>query len=228
MVHAARCPAYGRDDVVIAPGGLEQRVTLVLRRYMSEILAQSLRRKAQSAIQVGEGQLGLAHLPLLRDKLEGGIRLFVDPALQQAALAELATLTRVEATPVELERVGVSSEADISRARLRAREIAMTLGGTGYIAQRVATVASELSRNIVAYAGSGVIELKPVPGPPVALTIVAIDRGPGIANVDAILAGTYKSRTGLGKGLAGVKRLATRFELQTGASGTRIEAELAL
>jgi serine/threonine-protein kinase RsbT len=213
---------------VIAPGGLEQRVTLVLRRYMSEILAQSLRRKAQAAIQVPEGKLTQANLPALREKIEGGIRLFVDPALQTAALAELATLSRTEATTVELERIGVSSEADISRARLRAREIAMTLGGASYIAQRVATVASELSRNIVAYAGSGVIELKPMAGPPPALAIVAVDRGPGIADVDAILSGTYKSRTGLGKGIAGVKRLATRFDLQTGANGTRIEAELSL
>ena len=213
---------------MIAPGGLEQRVTLVLRRYMSEILAQSLRRKAQSAIQVPEGQLAQAHMPALREKIESGVRLFVDPALQAAALAELATLARTEASSIELERIGVSSEADISRARLRAREIAMTLGGTSYVAQRVATVASELSRNIVAYAGSGVIELKPMVGPPPSLTILAVDRGPGIADVDAIMSGTYRSRTGLGKGLAGVKRLAVRFDLQTSANGTRIEAELSL
>lgn len=213
-------------------GGLEQRVTLVLRRYLSEILASSVRRKAQSAIGVAEGRLEPAHLPALVDRIESGVRLFVDPALHSALLGELHGLatgaTDGAVRALEAERIGVSTEADISRARLRAREIAMTLGGTSYVAQRAATVASELSRNIVAYAGAGVLELRPLAGPPPSLTIRAVDRGPGIANVESILAGTYKSRTGLGKGLAGVKRLASRFDLQTGAVGTSVEAEIAL
>jgi serine/threonine-protein kinase RsbT len=230
VVHATRGDdtRRERDGVVNAVGGLEQRVTLVLRRYMSEILAQSLRRKAQSSISVAEGRLDVAHLPALRDRIESGVRLFVDPALQGALLAELAKLTDAEAPAFELERIGVTTEADISRARLRARELAMSLGGTTYLAQRAATVVSELSRNIVAYAGSGVVELRPVAGPPAMLAIRAIDKGPGIPDVDAIMNGTYKSRTGLGKGLAGVKRLAVRFDLQTGPAGTRIDAEIAL
>jgi serine/threonine-protein kinase RsbT len=209
---------------------MEQRVTLVLRRYMSDILAQSVRRKAQSAIGIGEGRLTLAHLPALHQRIESGVRLFVDPALQSALLGELQALARgqSEAPQLEAERIGVTSEADISRARLRAREIAMTLGGTSYVAQRAATVASELSRNIVAYARTGILELVPLAGPPPSLTIRAVDRGPGIANVESILAGTYKSRTGLGKGLSGVKRLASRFDLQTSSGGTSIEADIAL
>jgi serine/threonine-protein kinase RsbT len=211
-----------------ASGGLEQRVTLVLRRYMSEILAISVRRKAQSAIGVAEGKLEVSHLPALRERIEGGVRLFVDPALQSALLNELASLDAAEAPAPELERIAVTTEADISRARLRTRELAISLGGTSYAAQRAATIASELSRNIIAYAGSGVLELRPISGPPAGLAIRAVDRGPGIRDVDAIMGGTYKSKTGLGKGIVGVKRLATRFDLQTGAGGTRIDAEIAL
>ena len=43
-----------------------------------------------------------------------------------------------------------------------------------------------------------------------------------------MLSGRYRSRTGLGKGLLGVKKLSTRFDLETGPSGTRVEAEIAL
>jgi serine/threonine-protein kinase RsbT len=188
-----------------------------------------VRRRAQLAIGVADGRLEAAHLPALRERIEGGVRLFVDPALQTALLGELAKLGAVDReAKAEMERIGVTSEADISRARLRARELAMTHGATAYLAQRAATAASELARNVVSYAGSGVLELEPIAGTPSRLVLRAIDKGPGIRDVEAILAGTYKSRTGLGKGLLGVKRLATRFDLQTGPTGTRVEAEIAL
>jgi serine/threonine-protein kinase RsbT len=56
----------------------------------------------------------------------------------------------------------------------------------------------------------------------------ATDQGPGIPNLNEVLSGRYRSKTGLGKGLIGVKRLATRFTIHTDASGTHIEAEVRL
>jgi serine/threonine-protein kinase RsbT len=53
--------------------------------------------------------------------------------------------------------------------------------------------------------------------------IQATDRGPGITNLDEIIRGQYKSKTGLGKGLMGVKRLAQRFDIQTDERGTLID-----
>jgi serine/threonine-protein kinase RsbT len=208
-------------------GQLEQRVTGVLRRYMSEILAQSVRRRAQLAIGVAEGALQAEHLSALREKLEGGVRLFVEPTLQRALLEELERLTESPDVPLVAERITIEGESDISRARLRARDLVVALGGTSFVAQRAATVASELSRNIVAYAQEGVLELRPSLGPPASLTVRAVDRGPGISDVEAVLSGHYRSRTGLGKGLAGVKRLAARFDVQSGTKGTRVEAEIA-
>ena len=40
------------------------------------------------------------------------------------------------------------------------------------------------------------------------------------------MAGKYKSRTGLGAGILGVKRLGSHFEIQTGPTGTRIRVEV--
>jgi anti-sigma regulatory factor (Ser/Thr protein kinase) len=44
--------------------------------------------------------------------------------------------------------------------------------------------------------------------------------------LDAVMAGTYRSRTGLGMGLCGIKRLADRMDVQTGARGSVITAEV--
>ena len=52
--------------------------------------------------------------------------------------------------------------------------------------------------------------------------IIAQDQGPGIAQIDVILAGEYRSRTGLGRGILGAKKLADHFDIQTGPSGTTI------
>ena len=207
---------------------LERSVSLVLRKYMSEISAQSVRQRAQRAIGVTEGRLDVQALPRLRAALATGIRLFVDSALQAQAIAELEGLEEHLAVRPTDEVVHVASEGDVSRARLRAREIALALGASALAAQRVATAVSELSRNIVAYAGTGRLELVPLEGPPREIGIRAIDEGRGIEKLDAIMAGQYRSRTGLGKGLLGVKRLASRFEIATGPRGTRVDCTIAL
>jgi serine/threonine-protein kinase RsbT len=67
-----------------------------------------------------------------------------------------------------------------------------------------------------------------MPGSPPKINVVAEDRGTGISNLDDIMAGRYRSRTGLGKGLLAVKKLVDRFDIRTGASGTRIEVEATL
>jgi len=61
-----------------------------------------------------------------------------------------------------------------------------------------------------------------------AVRVVVSDQGPGISNVDEIFAGLYRSKTGLGRGLAGVKKLASRFKLNTSPRGTTVEFEIGL
>jgi serine/threonine-protein kinase RsbT len=58
--------------------------------------------------------------------------------------------------------------------------------------------------------------------------IRAVDRGPGISNLPLILSGEYKSKTGLGRGIVGCKRLADHFEVSTSKAGTHITAEVEL
>ncbi len=205
---------------------LDDDVVGVLGRYMPQILAQSVRRRAQSAAGVPDGNLRAEHLPALLRQLESGIRLFVEPAFQDTLLSELQALAGDEAPALESVTIAIELEAHISVARTKTRELALALGAGVFAAQRAATVASELTRNIVAYAGTGQLDLEP--RNPAHLLLRAIDEGPGIQDLEAVLSGDYRSKTGLGKGLQGVARLATRFDVDTGPKGTRVEVELAL
>jgi serine/threonine-protein kinase RsbT len=58
--------------------------------------------------------------------------------------------------------------------------------------------------------------------------ITAVDEGPGIPHLSKVMSGDYQSRTGLGRGLMGTKRLAVLFDVTTGPGGTRVVAEIAV
>jgi serine/threonine-protein kinase RsbT len=214
--------AFGLDRLSVT----EHALLRTLRRYVPEVVADSLRRRALEALHVREGSLQPSDVTRLCAAISKGVRLFVDPALQEPLLRELEGLA-APAAEIATERHAIEQERDVSVVRVRAREIVLDTGGTALGAQRAATATSELARNIIAYAGRGWMELVPVRASR-SMIIRSVDEGPGITDVEAILGGKYRSRTGLGRGLMGVKKLATRFDLVTGSSGTRIEAEVAL
>jgi anti-sigma regulatory factor (Ser/Thr protein kinase) len=92
---------------------------------------------------------------------------------------------------------------------------------------RIATAVSELTRNIYMYAGTGQVTLEVSEDRPgsALFTVFAEDHGKGIANLDAIMSGTYRSTTGLGRGLRGAKQLLDGLEVVTGPTGTAIRGQ---
>lgn len=84
----------------------------------------------------------------------------------------------------------------------------------------MATVVSELARNALSYAGGGRVhfDVETSAAPPL-LVVEVGDRGPGIRNLEQILGGGYESRTGMGVGLAGSRRLMDTFHVHS-APGT--------
>src|SRR5262249_53427536 len=80
---------------------------------------------------------------------------------------------------------------------------------------------SELARNVFQYAGTGRIDFLTALQPPTFLIRIS-DRGPGIKDLPAILAGRYTSPTGMGLGVVGAQRLMDRFEIDSGPGGTTI------
>src|SRR5262245_59207464 len=117
--------------------------------------------------------------------------------------------------------VRVRQEHDVVAARQRARQIAAAIGFDSTEQTRIATAVSELARNAFMYAGGGTVEFS-VEGSaaPQLFIIAVIDRGPGIANLEDVLAGRYRSTTGMGIGIAGTRRLMDHFEVRSGQTGT--------
>ena len=115
--------------------------------------------------------------------------------------------------PNELN-VPIRSEADLVTARLRGREIASTLHFSASELTLIATAISEVTRNIISYAGSGELTLRVVQrGPKLGVAIVARDNGPGIPDLFSAMQDGYSTSGGLGLGLPGSKRLMDEFEL---------------
>ena len=129
-----------------------------------------------------------------------------------------------------LHRVELRNEADVVAARQRARLIAESLGFDRLEQTRISTSVSEIARNALQYGGGGTVEFSiegDAPGP--WLSIVVRDQGPGIADLDAILAGLRPARGGMGLGIRGSRRLlpdhfqiVTQCGPGTAATGTTV------
>jgi signal transduction histidine kinase/DNA-binding response OmpR family regulator len=117
----------------------------------------------------------------------------------------------------------VRHERDVVAVRQRARQIAARLGFEGQDQTRIATAVSEIARNAFMYAGGGKVEIA-VEGhhAPQLLVLRVSDQGPGIRDLDAVLAGRYRSSTGMGLGMLGARRMVDRFEVTSrpGAGAT--------
>lgn len=130
--------------------------------------------------------------------------------------------------PEQLNKLALRFERDVVKARQRARQIAGLLGFDPQEQIRVATATSEIARNAFRYATAGTVEFLLELEPPQHLVICVEDAGPGIPNLQEILDGEYKSRTGMGMGIIGTRRLMDRFEIRTGRQGTSVTFQAAL
>ena len=123
------------------------------------------------------------------------------------------------------DKMRVDNEAALVLARRSAITLAAKLGFGPVERTKVATAVSELARNIVMYAKVGEVRLSVVTSPRIGLAIEARDSGPGIPDVDKVLSGGFRSKTGLGMGLRGVKNIAQEFAVQSApGQGTRVRA----
>ena len=107
-------------------------------------------------------------------------------------------------------RLPINSEADATRSVIEATRLCKSLGLSTLDSQSVSTAVSELSRNILKYAGRGEIVLTASESPgKKGLHIVASDRGPGIVDISAAMRDHYSSSGTLGLGLPGCPRPAS-------------------
>lgn len=112
-------------------------------------------------------------------------------------------------------------------ARGEVRSIAALLGFGALDQTRLATVTSELARNVVKYARKGRLIAQPTKNPHgrSGLRLIFEDEGPGIPDLDAAMRDGFSTSKGLGKGLPGSKRLVDEFQIDSAPGrGTRITA----
>lgn len=204
------------------------QVLNVLYRHMSAIHARSmLTRAVRSCGLKEENDITPEQLPAVLQGLQKGIALFLQANQRKALDDDLRALLDGKGPEVKARKLSITRENDIAEARAEVREISQALGASRMATQRLATVVSELARNMVLYTPGGSIELVPQPRGRT-VRVVARDTGSGISNLDDILAGRYESRTGLGQGLLGSRKLCDHFDIQTGSNGTNVEAEVRL
>jgi serine/threonine-protein kinase RsbT len=202
-------------------------VIKTLERYISPLNARSMVQRATrdrpTSVRSAKA------LSELVTALQKSIRLFLaEPELSRAS-RDLANLCQRTAATTRVEpcRVTIATENDIITARMEARRICDEMCVKSFETQKVTTVVSELARNIISYTSGGRMEIVPNDSTR-RILISAVDDGPGIPHLAKVLSGDYQSRTGLGRGLMGTKRLAAVFDVTTGSSGTRIVAEIAV
>lgn len=122
----------------------------------------------------------------------------------------------------------IKFDHDVVSARQRARVIAGKLGFEPQDQTRIATAVSEIARNAYRYAGGGTVSysLDTMGGTSKtrsqSLRITVEDRGQGIDDLQSVLNGKYKSRTGMGMGILGTRRLMDTFAIESDAGGTRV------
>jgi signal transduction histidine kinase len=127
-------------------------------------------------------------------------------------------------TSIPLSSISLHFEYDLVAARRRARQIAGLLGFVDQDQTRIATVTSEIARNALRYGGGGRVEFSiEADDQQQFLVITVSDRGPGIRNLEEVLSGRYESKTGMGVGLVGARRLMEDVQISTAAGkGTTV------
>lgn len=127
-----------------------------------------------------------------------------------------------------LSSVPLRNERDVVQARQRAREIASVLGFDNQEQIRLATATSEMARNAFRYARRAKVDFELSGEREQKLEVIITDQGPGIPNLEEILEGRYRSKTGMGLGIIGTRRLMDSFDISTSESATVVRMGKAL
>lgn len=211
--------------------GFEGKLLAALIAHVSAPSAHAIVSLCAATAKVPTNRLDLSHLPLIVTCVERAIGLFgLAREQREACMRAIKALGPDQRAPsatdtgrqpvvqqpvaARTQAITIARENDIVNARLSAREAARAAGMSEVAETQIVTAVSELSRNIYRYAGHGTIELRTLMTPP-GIEVIARDEGPGIPDVAAILSPAFRSRTGMGVGLRGTRRIVDFFDVKT-------------
>ncbi|MDO8652217.1 MAG: anti-sigma regulatory factor [Undibacterium sp.] len=125
--------------------------------------------------------------------------------------------------------VNVHTTSDIVLARRLARELAARLGFGRADQTRLATAVSELTRNVIEYAGSGECKIFDTSDSSFkCVKIIVEDHGPGIPDIERAMQDGFSTGGSLGAGLPGTRRLTDSFMIESNPGLTRITISLSV
>ena len=122
----------------------------------------------------------------------------------------------------------IEEASGVAEARRFAMKLAEALQFSESDIGGVALVVTEAATNIVQHAGRGEILLRPFAlEAPASLEVLALDKGPGMANVAAALRDGFSTGGSSGHGLGAIARLSTCFEISSApGKGTALLARI--
>lgn len=195
--------------------GFSLAVMKELTLYLSEPNARALLLASAASAGVAVEGLGPAHLALIVSQITKTFDVFgVGSEPKAKCLVNLHALARSPLPQTEIV-VPIVREGDIVTARESGKQMCAALGFSEVAYVKVATAISELARNIVKYAREGAITSRVLSAPRRGIEVVAADSGPGISDPELVMSPRYRSRSGMGVGLRGTRRLMDDFELKS-------------
>lgn len=110
----------------------------------------------------------------------------------------------------------VTDSSGIAAVRRAGNTLAGTLGFNETVAGKAALVITEAATNVLKHAGSGDILLRPLErAGTLGMEILAVDKGPGFANLDLAMRDGMSTAGSYGVGLGAMQRVANEFDLYT-------------
>jgi len=125
------------------------------------------------------------------------------------------------------EWIPVTDTSSVGEARRRALLAAQRIGFDDSRSGQLALLATESSRNVLVHGGGGGLVISAShDGDATLARILAIDNGPGIADIDQAMTDGYSTAGTMGGGMGAMQRIATTLEIFTGKHGTVLLIEL--
>jgi serine/threonine-protein kinase RsbT len=200
-----------------------------LGRYFPAEIARAIHASTLRRARLETGTLANGALSVFVSALEKALPMYiVDPARRGECIGAVRRLLPAgagEESDFVTTAVRVRSAREVLHASDTARHTARRIGFSALDQTKIATAVSELARNILLYVGDGEVRVTVLTTPRAGIEIIASDSGKGIDDVSLVMDAEYRSRTGMGKGLKGTKRLMDHLEIATRAgAGTTVTA----
>ncbi|WP_063765474.1 ATP-binding SpoIIE family protein phosphatase [Nonomuraea candida] len=103
----------------------------------------------------------------------------------------------------------------VGAVRRRAVELAEVAGFDQVLIGQTAVAVSEAVSNLVKHAVEGTVMVRPHPEAPATVELVAVDKGPGMADVARALRDGYSTSGTLGIGLGAISRIASGYDVHS-------------